>query len=402
MTTTTLMTTVTTMPRKRKEPPTEDRLAVLPGMGTSMLMGGETTDERRERELEDILLELGGDTRVKVYHIVEGRPVYAGEVPAEGFTLDTLLDAFGGGDKALTFFQGKEKKDTARVSLDPTVPIKSPRSTGRGGAPGATSPGFGDMAALIAAMAQSSMSSTQMMHTMMMASQGQMTTMLNAMTAMMAANRGADPMDMAVKIGELMKSNATGSGAKELLEVFEKGMSIRDKLGGDGDGDSTLEIASKGLDIVGKLVAAQPPTNGHRPALMAPNTSSGRLPNAPARVPVSPPPPGIGDAPAAPPSQDRLWVAAARPSFPLLSLSIGNVKPETAVDVLADRMTEDAFDDLIDDIEAGTPDDFIARFEGYFAVTVRDDATRQWFRELLTAILATVEPDGAEGDEPGE
>lgn len=388
------------MPRKKKEV-VEDRLAILPGLGagSSMVMGGESTDERRERELEMILAELGGDTRVKVYHLVEGRPVYAGELPAEGCNEESLLDAFGGGDKVLRFYQGGEKKDTARVALDPSVPIKSPRE--RGPRASSSNPGFGDMAALIAAMAQSTMSSTQMMHTMMMASQGQMTTMMNAMVAAMTANRGADPMEMAVKIGELMKTNSP-SAAKELFDVFERGMNIRDKLGGDGDGDATLEIAKSGLDIVGKLVAAN--ANGHPPGQRI-------LPPAPRPAAPVAPPAGYDPATDDPrrtrlnptaPSMDRVWVAAARPSFPLLSLSIGNVKPETAVDVLSDRMTDEAFDDLIDDIETGTPDEFIARFESYFAVQVKDDATRQWFKELITAILATVESvEGVDNDTDG-
>jgi hypothetical protein len=382
------------MPRRKKGATAEpDRLAILPSMvGSSMVMGGETTEERRERELEDILTELGSDTRVKVYHVVDGKPVYAGEIPAEGFTLDSLLDAFGGGDKTLAFYQGKEKKDITRVALDPTVPIKSPRTTG---ARAAATPGggnnFGDMAALIAAMAQASMSSTQMMHTMMAASQGQMTMMLNAVTAMMAANKGTDPMEMAVKIGELMRTNSP-TGAKELLEVFEKGMSMRDKLGGGEDGDGVMDIASKGLDIVGKLVAANNQPNGHRPPMIAPpRQPSPQLP------PAAPPSIVV----ASPPSQDRAWVAAARPSFPLLSLSIGNVRPATAVDVLADRMTDDQFDDLLDDIEAGTPDEFIGRFESYFAVTVKDEPTRDWLRQLVAALLATVESDDAAHDAVG-
>ena len=377
--------------RKRPVEPAEaDRLAVLPTMGptlngTTSMLSGESTDERRERELEDALREFGSDTRVKVYHMVEGRPTFAGETTADGLNEETLMDTFGGGDKTLVFYQGNEKKDRIRVSLDPSVPVKSPRMAGRPAVAGPSNQ-IADFSAIIAAMAQASMSSMTMMQTMMQASQTNMTMLLNAMTAMMAAGKGTDPMEMAVKIGELMKQNTgTAVGTKDLFEVFERGMNLRDKFDGSGDG-GTLEIASKGLDIVGKLVAGQRPVAVNPPRLPPPRSEGTPMPAA-APPPAAVPPP--------PPTHDRAWVAAARPSFPLLSMAIGNVTPATAADMVYDRMSQvpDAFDDLLDDLEVGTADDFIARFEGYFVVTV-PDATREWMRQLVAALLEMSEPDG--------
>ena len=173
-----------TPPRRRRAtktaPPENVELANLnlpplpDGYGGVPLMSA--TEERRERELEDILNEVGSDARVKVFQIIDGKASYAGDLSAEGFTLDVLLDNYGGGEKSLTIMQGKTKVETVRVSLDPSIPAKNPRAAKVATAPG----GMPDMSSVLATMAASQMQSAQAMVSMMGGIVGAMTTAMTA------------------------------------------------------------------------------------------------------------------------------------------------------------------------------------------------------------------------------
>jgi hypothetical protein len=101
----------------------EQRLAdlppVFPGGGAAAApITASAVEERRDVELDDILNELGGDSRIRVYHVVDGRSAFAGELGAENFTLDTVLEHFGGGEKTLKIYQGRNHVTTARILLD--------------------------------------------------------------------------------------------------------------------------------------------------------------------------------------------------------------------------------------------------------------------------------------------
>lgn len=386
------------MPRRtRKQASAEDDepLARLPASAVPVpapSVAPSLTEERRERELEDLLSELGTDGRIKVWHVIDGKSSYAGEMSLDGFNLDALTDSYGGGDKTLVFYQGRQKVDTLRVSLDPSIPPRNPRAPKPNAPQASGGSGLGDMTALIGAMAQSSMSSMQMMQTMMMQSQQTTTTMLQAVATALTASRGndRDPMDTAVKIAELMKVN-TATPASELFSVFEKGMNIAAKMNGNGDEDGTLALAREGLGVVAKIVE-----NNKTPVAT-------RVPPAPPRIPASSMPATATPVAADPQpvqetvTSERPWVAAARPAAALLLLSIGNVRPETAADMIADRLTEDQFSDLLDDIESGTPGDFVQRFTQYFQLQSLDDNTTRWMLACVQAIKAQVEPDDDAG-----
>ena len=366
--------------------------------------------ERREQDLEDLLSELGTDGRIKIWHVIDGKSSYAGEMSLDGFTLDALTDAFGGGDKTLVFYQGREKKETLRVSLDPSIPPRNPKAPRPNVAqtPNA-GVGLGDMTALIAAMAQSSMSSMQMMQTMMAQSQQMTTTMLNAVATVLASRKDErDPMDVAVRMAELIKGNGGNTPASELFTIFEKGMNVAKNLGGS-DEDGTLSLAKEGLSLVGKIVEKQTAQTAAPVARrLPPNVPPGSRPMPNGR------PVGEGDAVSAAPSAsappsanatsgagivdvadgpERPWVAAARPAAALLLLAIGNVQPDTAANMIADRLTEEQFGDLLDDIEAGTPGEFVSRFARYFAIEDMDDNTTRWMLDCVASIRALVEPE---------
>jgi hypothetical protein len=357
------------------------------------------TEERRERELEDVLNELGTDGRITVYHVVEGKASFAGTMTMDGFNLEALLETYGGGDKSLVFYQGKNKVDTIRVSLDPSIPPRNPKAAklapATAAAPGAS--GLGEFSALIAAMAQSQMSSMQMMQTMMSMGQQQMTSMLGAMTAFMTAKKDVDPTELLIKAAELFKSKPESSAA-ELFSVFEKGMSVASNLKGDDDG--TLGVVKEGLGIIGKVVENNARNNPPRPvAAPAPRAA------LPARVPAPAPDQSPTTEVSEPvttgqPEHERPWVAAARPAAPMLLMLIGNVTPATAASAIADRLSEDAFSDLLDDIETGTPGEFLVRFHEYFAIAIPEgegDNIQRWLLQLVQEIKAMVEDDPGAG-----
>lgn len=89
---------------------------------------------------------------------------------------------------------------------------------------------------------------------------------------------------------------------------------------------------------------------------------------------------------------ERPWVTAARSKSGLLLLSIGNVRAETAADMIADNLTDEQFADLLDDIDSGTPQEFVSRFAQYFGF-VLDEPSSTWLLACVEALRALVEPE---------
>lgn len=403
----------------------EEPLARLPtfsaGVSTPMDAPAPTaTEERRERDLEELLEAVGTDGRLRVWHVIEGKAVYAGEMTLDGFSLDTLLDTFGGGDKSLVFYQGKTRRDTIRVSLDPSIPPRNPRAA-KGGAPGAA-PGTNnvtDIASVLASMATMNMQSMQ-------ASQQMMTGMVTAVTTLLAAKPERDPMDTALKMAEVLNKGRDGgtNSATELFSIFEKGMNVAAKLNPGNEDDGTLGLAREGLGIVAKIIENNkaapvavvpapvhrglPPANAARSGSAAHGSHSiggGVRTDAESgaesrgAAPTHDTDTGGGDMGSG--VKEPSWVDAARPSLPLFSLAIGNVSADTAANMIADRLSEDEFGSLIDDIEHGTPGEFLTRFQAYFDIRIPDDNTYRWCLELVQSLKALVDDDEPGDDEPG-
>lgn len=401
------------MARKKATTRTDasEPLARLPSAvaGVSVPLGVQVmtpTEERRERELEEVLEGLGTDGRVRVWHIIDGRSTYAGELTLDGFSLDVLMDTYGGGDKALAFYQGRQKVESLRVSLDPSIPARNPKQKTQPGQAGGSTP-VADMSNLFATMAQSQMASMQMFQGMMALSQQTNAQMMQAVTAMLTAKPERDPLDVATKIAELTNRKET-TPASELFSIFEKGMNVAAKLNG-GDDDGTLSIAREGLNVLGKIVE----NNGRQAQATTTTTPqryiSGGQGNGSANVgPVERGSNvgGIADDPSARgvatlettsgvAMNERPWVAAARPSLPLLTMVIGNVQPSTAAQAIADRLSEDQFSDLLDDIESGTPLEFAQRFQQYFGLAFPNESVTEWMVQTVGELQALVEPDDA-------
>lgn len=89
---------------------------------------------------------------------------------------------------------------------------------------------------------------------------------------------------------------------------------------------------------------------------------------------------------------ERPWITAARPKSGLLLLAIGNVRPETAADMIADNLSDEQFADLLDDIDSGTPTEFVGRFAQYFGI-VLDGPSSTWLLQCAEALKGLVEPE---------
>ena len=213
-----------------------------------------------------------------------------------------------------------------------------------------------------------------------------------------------DPMELVKTVLEITKP-ATTTPASELFSVFEKGMSLANNMRGDDDG--TLAIAREGLGIVGEIVKGQNQRGAPAkalPAAPAPGASGPVRTGAPvaghighASPPVDATGSGSGQrtegAPETQVVSGRAWVEAAKPAAGFLLLAIGQFRPETVADMIADRLDEAAFSDLLQDIEQGTPAEFLDRFRGYFAIPPEqftDDIVR-WMLELVQSVKALVD-----------
>lgn len=382
------------MPRRKKQVTVEDDepLARLPESpdGTALVS---PTDERRQRELEDVLEEIGQDGRIKIWHVIDGKATYGGEMTMDGFTLDALFDNYGGGDKTLVFYQGRKRVDTLRVSLDASVPPTNPREKklaemqvkNGGGGMG----GLGDMSAFMTMIMTNAMSSMDMFQKMMLLQAESNRSMMTGFTAMMTARPEKDPTEMALRIAEVMKPT---SPAADSLSVFRDALKMGMDIGGAGgdDGDGTTELIGKGLEVVGQAISAARQV----PALPAPVASSGEVrqipptPNGTSTV-VEPPAPTL-PVDMTPLPTDRLWVRTARPLIPMLASAVQFLSGDSAAIELLRRSTDDVVDDLINDLDDTTPPGFIGRVQLLFPAF---RPTPEWAQDFIDALREGVEEE---------
>lgn len=432
------------MPRK----PKDVELANLPDAAVLSVVAPTVTEERRERELEEILTELGSDTSIRVYRRGTdgaGKNAMCGQMSGDGFTLDALLDAYGGGDYTLQIFQGRTLKDRVMVSLDPSVPPKNPRvkPLPPGQAPTSS---VGDMTALIAAMAQMSMSQQQMMANMMAMQQQSTTGLIGAVTAMMGARpKDADPVETAVRIAEVMKGNGGAApSAMDMFTIFEKGMNVASKVNGDDDG--VLPMIQTGVSTLGGMVNAIIEERKAKTQLALAQAQRSEVVPGASRivgVPVASGGDGLSvvgagkgddisvggfggesrhvagsDDSATAHSRggingnggaseavsmthatagDRPWVAVARPNIGVLLSAAKFMPPHAAAATLDANLTDEQYEDLINDVFDETPPGFGVRLARYFPQAASVDPN--WLGAVLSELLAEDDDGAASGDE---
>lgn len=360
-------------------------------------------EARAERELDDILGEIGGgDVRVKVSRFSEsGAMQSCGEMAGDSFSMEALTDTFGGGKYLLRFFNGKTELARTRAEVDSLIPARNPRAPKI--VPGAVQPAqsIGDMAAVMTTMM------TMMMNNMQISQQGN-AAMMTVMVEMMKARPQENPMDMAIRMAELMKGGAGAGGGSvaEYFAIFEKGMNVARKLEGGSD-DSVMPMIAegvKGVTAIMEGIGAEKRANAAameaRRVLAPPVVPPVALPSASPAAATEPP------APLAPSetfmSNARPWLAAALPFKAQLNAMIGFFPPTLAADALLERLGDDELDDLVADIEDGAAPGFVRRTLDVLGVagTAYTDTAVQWLTDVAVAIIESTNPD-AEADAPG-
>lgn len=364
-----------------------------------------TVEDRREEQLESILAQIGdADLRIGVYHVVDGKATFAGHMVGE-FSLDVLLDTFGGGDKQLRVYQGAEHKGTFTVSLDPSVPNTSPRAraaeaarraaiTAPGGGP-AVDPSFNN---LVLTLLTNSQKQTEAL----------MTALVGTVTANKQAAPAVDPSEYFIKavdaVMKLQPKENPGSGPggfADLLAIMDRGIAIGKSVGGNGDDASVTGVIGKGLEAVTEILrtaqksrANDAPPAGTRvamvPAPELPSTTQHASPTD-ATNDVAAHMTPLHTQPPVDPSTLRPWVRKARPliaGIPMLGPWITNVSPSTVADMVNDKLDELEYDDLMSDI--GTTDESLAAFAGrlntYFP-ELMPHVTAEWLGGIVQAFF---------------
>ena len=359
------------------------------------------TEERRERELEDILEDLGTDSRIRVWQIQDGKSSYAGEISAEGFTLDSLLETFGGGEKSLAIVQGKRVVEKTKVFLDPSVPAKNPRSP-KGAAQQAAG-GLGDISGLIAAQAAQSMSMMQMVQGMMSMSQQSTSALVTAMTGMLAANNAnkKDPTELALQIAQVLKGNDKGAGTTEMFAMLKEGISLGERLGGgDDDDDGVMGVVKEGVSILGNLVngIVEERKSKHIQARLQAGLPVVSHPTDSGVIPIGADPDVRAATPATDTNGMRPWVRAAAPHIGKLISAAGFLTPRAAADTLAERLGEEEFNDLLDDMYDQDNGGFGVRLVQYFPQV--KDVDPEWIGSVVQIILTEYVDETDEPETP--
>jgi hypothetical protein len=266
----------------------------------------------------------------------------------------------------------------------------------------------------------------------MQASQQMMTGMVSAITALMTARPEKDPMEVALQMARLMKegqASGGGVGTAEVLGLLEKGIGMGKLLSGGSEDDGTLGVVREGLGIVGKIVDAQASQASSRgggggagaaaydgrrylgaggaeqnPAHGAAGAGTdgrARGGGAVAAVGHDDPSGGTSDAEdgrtgrtagAGPVSQGtRPWVRAVGGHFNTLAAVAGWMTPATAAHAISDRLDDEAFADLLDDIQDTTPPGFGGRLKVVYPVAA--SVAPEWLEEVVTLLLTDFSQD---------
>lgn len=330
------------MPRKPKEQREETTGEDLPEIPNAEA----ERDERAEQDIDDVLSQVGSGAIVRILRVnpETGNPALAGQIKAEDFTLDVLMEVYGGGRYILKVYDGKTLIEKIPYEVDASIPSKNPRGPKQQQqqqqqqAGGATEM----LLSMMAANAESSRRSMELMTTMMSG-------FATAMTTMMAATRETqpkheNPLELLKAAADIVRpTSPTKSTVSELRDMMEVMDMIRP---GGGNDDGTMAVVSKAIDTVGKIVERQPPIRQRAPVASA------------TQIPTSAETPVVGHI--EPPTETetagvsvRPWIAAIQSQMPLVRISFGKVSPSTAASVFRDRLKKEEFGDLIVDVSEG-------------------------------------------------
>lgn len=194
----------------------------------------------------------------------------------------------------------------------------------------------------------------------------------------------ADPMDLAAKMADAMARparEAERAPVSEMMEVLQLGIRLaRGQMPSD-DKDGTTEMVNKGLDVV-KTFA---------------ESLANRRSAAPGPVAVVEHPTYDANAPLTPTlaMPTRLWLQGLAPFRSQFVALSGLWTPAAAASQLLGLVNDDVLNDLLDDYDTGTPEEFVSRA---LPVLGLPPERAPWLTEVLQHVVGALEPESENAD----
>ncbi len=216
-----------------------------------------------------------------------------------------------------------------------------------------------------------------------------------------------DPTDVAVQLAKIMKPDApAATNTADTLTTLERLLTLSRKMGGAGGGagegeGSVMPVVAEGMRTLGALVqgivnertikaeaaarAAGVPGTGapaephHAPLALVPD-----VPEPSAPMPTTSPTPAA-----------RPWIAAVGDRLPLLLSAAKFLTPNAAAETISRNLTDDAYFDLLEDIQDQTPPGFAGRLVAAFPAA--ESLPADWFEQVVQ-LLATEADDAGAGE----
>lgn len=409
--------------RGRRTTAEEDvELANLPSMESQAalppLASASDLEQRAEQEIDEVLGEVGGAAQVRISRVnpETGGRAHVGTLPAEGFSLDTLLDSFGGGRYYLVVKVGRDERWRGFTEVDPSVPAKNPRAPKvvagvvAAAGPSASPNVMEQMGAVMATMMQAQASGVTMMQQLMALQASTSAEMLKTLMAVLGSKKEADPIETLRAAAEIFHKGhpetPTGAGMDEMLKLFREGMELGRKVAGGADEPSWMGIVGEGVKGLSAVLSSQ---NGGRqdlapsaPPVSGPVRHALPVPSPAAPAPAAPPPAAPAEAlPVA--TIDRPWLVAAKSQLAQLrGFALTGVEPSAIVELISKTAPESVFEDFLQYYETD-PATFAQRFKGDLPDIVQ---LGEWGDVFLAELgkLAddVVAASGEGGDEEGD
>jgi hypothetical protein len=295
-------------------------------------------------------------------------------LPFEGFDEDVLAQHYGGGKYVLTFYKGDEYLGSDIVTLDPSI---KPGGLGDAETPAIARTGLGPEAAMMMGQMEGFKALIQSQGVMM---EGLLKALATGRTA--DAANGKDPLDVGLRIAEIINRRGAGDGpsVKELVgdmaETFREGIKF---------GQLAHTPAEKGLgDVIEPLI----PAVGR--ALEAAASQGKVLPMQPRASRAAPQPEATVDLSKAP------WLAHLNPFInEIATWARAGWNPEAYVTSMVARLPDHVLDEIF---EAGKSPTFID--DALASMPVPFMAYKAWLTKALTSLREQVQPEETGG--PGE
>ena len=368
------------MARAKRNKPDDVELANLPPLDSSVappplaLSPVSELEQRTDREIDEVLAEIGGAAQVRIARVnpETGGRAHVGTLQAEGFNLDALLDAYGGGRYYLVVKVGRDEAWRGFVEVDPSVPPKNPRvkAVASPNGNGVASPNnfLEQMGSVMATMMQSQAAGVTMMQQLMALQASGNAQMIQALTAALGAKKETDPIETLRAAAEIFARShpdeSKAGGVEEMLKLFREGMELGRKVAGGADEPSWLGVVAEGVRGVTAVMQGAGRTDS------APSVSpvTVRPPGGLLEAPRANVPPPTTPQPAAPAREvamamERPWLVAAKSQLAQLrGFALTGVDPSAVVELISKTAPEIVFDDFLNYYEEA-PATFVDRFK---------------------------------------